>query len=102
MDSPEEIARFLALKWEMGLGGGAVICNRVPEDDEISADAMRGFIDEALRDADARGIFGKAVTPFVLTRIAELTGGRSLRTNIALAASNARLAADIATHIAIT
>jgi pseudouridine-5'-phosphate glycosidase len=102
MDSPEEIARFLALKWEMGLGGGAVICNRVPEDDEISADAMRGFIDEALRDADARGIFGKAVTPFVLARIAELTGGRSLRTNIALAASNARLAADIATHIAIT
>jgi pseudouridine-5'-phosphate glycosidase len=102
MDSPEEIARFLALKWEMGLGGGAVICNRVPEDDEISAGAMRGFIDEALRDADARGIFGKAVTPFVLARIAELTGGRSLRTNIALAASNARLAADIATHIAIT
>jgi pseudouridine-5'-phosphate glycosidase len=94
MDSAQEIARFLALKWEMGLGGGAVICNPVPEADEIPAEEMRGFIDTAV--GDARHLDGKAVTPFILGRIGELTGGRSLRTNIALAASNARLAGEIA------
>ena len=94
MDSPREIARFLALQWEMGLHGGAVICNPVPEADEIPATEMRGFIDLAV--ADARHLGGKSVTPFILGRIRELTGGRSLRTNIALAASNARLAGEIA------
>ena len=94
MDNAQEIARFLKLKWEMGLGGGAVICNPVPEADEIPAAEMRGFIDTAVRDA--RHLEGKAVTPFILERIGELTGGRSLRTNIALAASNARLAGEIA------
>ena len=94
MDSPQEIARFLALQWEMGLRGGAVICNPVPEADEIPAAEMRGFIDIAV--ADARHLGGKSVTPFILGRIHELTGGRSLRTNIALAASNARLAGEIA------
>jgi len=94
MDSPQEIARFLALQWEMGLRGGAVICNPVPEADEIPATEMRGFIDLAV--ADARHLGGKSVTPFILGRIRELTGGRSLRTNIALAASNARLAGEIA------
>jgi len=94
MDSPREIARFLALQWEMGLDGGAVICNPVPEADEIPATEMRGFIDLAV--ADARHLGGKSVTPFILGRIRELTGGRSLRTNIALAASNARLAGEIA------
>jgi pseudouridine-5'-phosphate glycosidase len=94
MDSAQEIARFLALKWEMGLGGGAVICNPVAEADEIPAEEMRGFIDTAV--GEARRLDGKSVTPFILGRIGELTGGRSLRTNIALAAANARLAGEIA------
>jgi len=96
LDSVQEIARFLAVKWEMGLGGGAVICNPAPQADEIPAEEMRGFIDAAVREAEARGVSGKQVTPFILGRIVELTGGRSLRTNIALAESNARLAAEIA------
>ena len=96
LDSAQEIARFLAVKWEMGLGGGAVICNPAPQADEIPAEEMRGFIDAAVREAEARGVSGKQVTPFILGRIVELTGGRSLRTNIALAESNARLAAEIA------
>jgi pseudouridine-5'-phosphate glycosidase len=96
MDTPEEIARFLGIKWKMGLGGGAVICNPVPAADEIPADEMRAHIDAAISEASRRRIVGKAVTPFVLSRIVELTGGRSLRTNIALAISNARLAANIA------
>ncbi|HXK01630.1 MAG TPA: pseudouridine-5'-phosphate glycosidase [Verrucomicrobiae bacterium] len=99
MESADEIARFLATKWAMGLGGGAVICNPVPEADEIPAAEMRGFIDTAVAEAVSRGIAGKPVTPFILGRIVELTGGRSLRTNIALAASNARLAAEIVTRL---
>jgi len=99
MESADEIARFLATKWAMGLGGGAVICNPVPEADEIPAAEMRGFIDTAVAEAVSRGIAGKPVTPFILGRIVELSGGRSLRTNIALAASNARLAAEIVTRL---
>jgi pseudouridine-5'-phosphate glycosidase len=96
LDTPEAIARFLSVKWKMELLGGAVICNPVPAEEEIPAEEMRPFIDAALRDAEKGGISGKAVTPFVLGRIQELTSGRSLRTNIALARSNARLAAEIA------
>jgi pseudouridine-5'-phosphate glycosidase len=96
MDTPPEIARFLAVKWDMGLAGGAVICNPVPPADEIPAEEMRSHIEAAVAEAATRGIAGKAVTPFILGRIVELTNGRSLRTNIALAASNARLAAAVA------
>jgi pseudouridine-5'-phosphate glycosidase len=83
----------------MGLTGGAVICNPVPEADEIPAVEMRPIIDAAIADAAAREIAGKQVTPFVLSRIVKLTAGRSLRTNIALAVSNARLAAEIVTRL---
>ncbi|MBS1856622.1 MAG: pseudouridine-5'-phosphate glycosidase [Acidobacteria bacterium] len=96
MDSPEEIARFLGLKWAMGLSGGALVANPAPEGAAIPAPEMNGFIDRAVREAEARGVAGKAVTPWILSRLVELTGGRSLRTNIALARSNARLAARIA------
>jgi pseudouridine-5'-phosphate glycosidase len=99
MDTPAEIARFLGGKWEMGLSGGAVICNPVPPADEIPAEEMRSHIDAAVAEATTRGISGKAVTPFILARIVQLTNGRSLRTNIALAANNARLAAAIVTQL---
>src|ERR1039458_5263408 len=96
LDTPAEVARFLEVKWGLNLGGGAVICNPVPEADEIPAHDMRGFIDSAVREAEEYGMKGKAVTPYILARIVELSGGRSLRTNIALAQSNARVAAEIA------
>ena len=96
MDSVEEIARFLKVKWDLDPAGGALICNPVPAEDEIPAVEMRGFIDAAVDEAEARGVAGKAVTPFILRRIVELTGGRSLRTNIALAKNNARLAGQLA------
>jgi pseudouridine-5'-phosphate glycosidase len=98
-DTATDIARFLTTKWGMGLAGGAVICNPVLEADEIPAVEMRPIIDAAIADAAAREIAGKQVTPFVLSRIVELTAGRSLRTNIALAANNARLAAEIVTRL---
>jgi len=83
-------------KWDLGLGGGVVICNPVPQADEIPFHEMRGFIDAAIGESERFGIQGKAVTPYLLARIVELTGGRSLRTNMALAQNNARLAAEIA------
>jgi pseudouridine-5'-phosphate glycosidase len=99
LDTPSEIARFLKVKWELNLGGGAVICNPVPQADEIPFHEMRTFIDTAVHEAEHYGIKGKAVTPFILARIVEITGGRSLRTNMALAQNNARLAAEIAAHL---
>ncbi len=96
MDSAEEIARMLQVKWALGLAGGAVIANPVAAADEIPGEEMARFIGQAVAEAGARGIAGKAVTPFILARIGEITGGRSLRTNIALARGNARLAAELA------
>ena len=98
LDTPAEIARFLEVKWSLNLSGGAVICNPVPAGDEIPFPEMRTFIDNAVEEAGRYGIKGKAVTPYILARIVELTGGRSLRTNMALAQNNARLAAEIASH----
>jgi pseudouridylate synthase len=99
LDTPAEIAHFLQVKWELNLAGGAVICNPVPQADEIPFHEMRGFIDTAIRESEEYGIKGKAVTPYLLARIVEITGGRSLRTNMALAQSNARLAAQIAAEL---
>ena len=99
LDTPAEIARFLEVKWSLNLSGGAVICNPVPAGDEIPFPEMRTFIDSAVDEAGRYGIKGKAVTPYILARIVELTGGRSLRTNMALAQNNARLAAEIAAFL---
>jgi len=91
LDSAEEIARMLEY-----VEDGAVICNPVDAADEIPPPEMAGLIDAAVTEAAGRGITGKAVTPYILARILEMSGGRSLRTNIALVKSNARLAAEIA------
>jgi pseudouridine-5'-phosphate glycosidase len=96
MDTPAEVAHFLQVKWELGLRGGALICNPVAEADEIPAAEMAGHIETAVAEAAQLGVTGKPVTPHILARLVELTGGRSLRTNIALVQSNARLAAKIA------
>ncbi len=99
MDSAAEIARLLRVKWEMGLRGGALICNPAPEADEIPAEDMKHWIEVAVGETEEQGITGKRVTPFILGRLAEMTGGRSLKANISLARSNARLAAEIAVSI---
>lgn len=79
--------------------GGVLIANPVPEADEIPREEMTGHIDNALDRAEREGIRGKEVTPFVLGTILELTGGRSLDTNIALVRNNARIAARIAAEL---
>jgi pseudouridine-5'-phosphate glycosidase len=101
LDSAAQIARLLQTKWSLGLEGGAVIGNPVTVTDEIPAAEMSGFIETAVAEAASRGVTGKAVTPYILSRLVEITGGRSLRTNIALVRSNARLAAEIATELSI-
>lgn len=100
LDTPEAIARFQRMRAALGIGGGMLVANPVPEADEIPAHEMAGFIARAQADAEAAGITGKAVTPGLLSRILELTEGRSLATNIALVKNNARLAARIAGALA--
>jgi pseudouridylate synthase len=95
-DSPEEIAAVLRTKWSLGIAGGLVIANPIPAADEIPADRIGGIIDQALRDLDANGVTGKDATPYLLGRIVEITGGESLRANIALVKNNAHLGARIA------
>lgn len=73
-----------------------LVANPVPENHEIPAEEMAGYIEAAQKAAEALNVTGKAVTPFLLGKILELTGGRSLKTNIALVENNARLAAEIA------
>ncbi|MCH7342945.1 pseudouridine-5'-phosphate glycosidase [Pelomonas sp. CA6] len=96
MDEAADQAAFLRAKWALGLGGGAVISNPVPPEHELPAALIDGYISQALAEARAQGISGKAVTPYLLARIKTLSDGRSLATNIALVLNNARAGAALA------
>ena len=96
MDSPVEIAAMLKAKWALGLGGGAVVANPIPAEYEMPVDVIRDAIERALVEAREQGVRGKDVTPFLLARVKDLTGGDSLESNIALVMNNAALAAGIA------
>ena len=100
LDTPSEVAALVAAQRRLGLGGGVLVANPVPTGDEIPAGEIADFIDTAVGEAARQGIGGKGVTPFILSRMLELTGGRSLRTNVALILNNARLAAEIAVAMA--
>ncbi|MCO6385589.1 pseudouridine-5'-phosphate glycosidase [Aliihoeflea sp. 40Bstr573] len=96
LDEAAAIARFHATRQELGLRGGMLVANPVPQDEEIPAEVMSGHIAQAQGELGPKGISGKAVTPYLLGRLLELTEGASLKTNIALVENNARLAAQIA------
>ena len=96
VDSPAEVAAVMAAKWSLGISGGLVVANAIPVEDEIPAEQIAGIIDRALADMDARGIRGKDTTPYLLGRIVEITGGASLKANIALVRANARLGTAVA------
>lgn len=96
LDNAEAIARFQKTRVALGITGGMLVANPVPPADEIPAAEMEAVIARAKAVADEHDVKGKAVTPFLLERILEMTGGRSLATNIALVKNNARLAARIA------
>ena len=95
-DTPQQVAAGLRMRQALGLSGGQLIANPVPKADEISAEEIGPMIELALHEAHRQGISAKAVTPFLLNRIFELTAGSSLQTNISLVKNNARLAAQIA------
>ena len=99
MDSAAAIAAAHLMRGRLGLPGGQLVANPIPPDAEIPRAEIMPHIDVALAEAASKGIAAKAVTPFLLQRIYELTQGRSLTANIALVLSNARLAAAIATEL---
>ena len=99
MDTAAEIAAAHLMRARLGLPGGQLVANPVPAANEIPRDFMMPVVEAAIAEAKKRGIAAKAVTPFLLQRIYELTNGRSLDTNIALVLNNARLAAAIAIEI---
>lgn len=99
LDSPLDIARVLHAKWAMGLKGGMVIANPIPDSFAMPRALIDGAIEQALREANAQGIGGKESTPFLLARVCELTGGDSLAANIQLVLNNARLAAAVGAEL---
>ena len=96
MDSPKEIADAIKAKWEMGLNGGVIIANPIPKEYALEESFINGVIDEALADANKKGVHGKDVTPFLLAAVKDKTEGKSLDSNIQLVYNNARLGAKIA------
>ena len=93
---PAEAAAILKARRDLGLTGGVLVSNPCPEEMALPNEYIEKAIDEAVKEAEEQKITGKAVTPFLLSRIATITGGESLETNVALVKNNARLAAKIA------
>ena len=96
INTAEEIARCMKVKWELGLKGGMVVANPVLREDAMDEVVIEEAITKSLKEASEKGIDGKAVTPFLLERISQLTDGESLKTNIALVCNNALVGAKIA------
>ena len=99
LDTPEEIAATFKAKLDMGLVGGMLVTNPIPEEYSMDPARINATIDEAVADAKRLGIHGKETTPYLLARIKDLTGGDSLAANIQLVLNNARLASKIALHL---
>ena len=100
VDTPQAAAHAMAAQWGMGLAGGVVVANPIPTAFEMPKAAIDKAIASALAQAAAQGISGKETTPFLLAKVAELTGGNSLEANIGLVLNNANLGASIATSYA--
>ena len=100
LDSPEEIAAAFKAKLDMGLKGGMLVTNPIPDEYAMPADVINKAIDEAIAESVKLGIHGKETTPFLLAKVKDLTGGDSLASNIQLVLNNARLAAKTAASLA--
>ena len=99
IQSAEEFANILNAKWSLGLNGGVVIANPIPEEYSMDYDVITVAIENALIEAEEKNIRGKQATPFLLGKIKEITGGSSLDANIALVFNNAKLASQIAIEL---
>ena len=96
VDSPEMLAKILKTQHDLGLHGGILVTNPIPERYSMDADAINAVIDQAIAEAQEKGIHGKETTPFLLAKVKEITGGDSLEANIQLVFNNAKLAAQTA------
>lgn len=96
VDNPKEIAEVLKKKWDMGIDGGVLVTNPIPDEFSLDEEVMNKAIDDALIEMDKLGITGKKVTPFLLSKIKDITGGESLKSNIKLVLNNCKLASLIA------
>ena len=99
LDTPQEIAAAFRAKLDMGLKGGMLVTNPIPEEYSMDPEIINKAIDDAVAEAREKGIHGKKITPFLLARIVEMTGGDSLNSNIRLVYNNAALAAQIAVNL---
>ena len=100
LDSPEEIAEAFHVKQQLGMKGGMLVTNPIPTEYEMAPDVINAAIDQAVAEANEKGIKGKNITPFLLDRIQQITGGDSLASNIQLVFNNARLASRTAVALA--
>jgi pseudouridine-5'-phosphate glycosidase len=96
VDSPDEIAAIYRVHRSLGFEQGMLVANPVPKEHEIPRETMEGYLGAALAELDRAGVTGKQVTPFLLSKVLELSGGKSLETNIELLLNNVRLACGIA------
>ena len=96
MDTVEELAAAFKAQGDMGLKGGMLVTNPIPEEYAMPLDVINAAIEQAIGEANEKGIHGKETTPFLLARVAELTGGNSLASNIRLVFNNAKVAAQTA------
>lgn len=101
VDSEAELAKALKAKWDLGLRGGAVVANPIPEAYAMDFDRITGAIESALQEAEKKGIKGKESTPFLLAKVKEITAGDSLEANIQLVYHNALLGAKLARELAV-
>lgn len=100
VDSAEELARAIKAKWDLGLEGGLVIGNPIPKEYEIDYEVINEAIEEALEEAEAIGVKGKEITPFLLSKVKDITKGKSLKVNIQLVYNNAKVASQLAIELA--
>ena len=100
LDTPEEVAGVFYAQRQMGLKGGMLVANPIPEEYAMDADVINAAINQAIAESREQGIQGKATTPFLLARVKDLTGGNSLESNIQLVFNNARVASRTAAALA--
>ena len=96
VDTPEELAKIMKVQRDLGLKSGILVTNPIPQEYSMDADRINAVIDQAIQEANEKGIHGKENTPFLLAKVKEITGGDSLDANIQLVFNNARLAARTA------
>ena len=100
IDTPEALAAAFRAQQDMGLGGGMLVTNPIPEEYSMDPAVINAAIDQAIAECREKGIHGKETTPFLLARVAQITGGNSLASNIRLVYNNAKVAAQTAAAMA--